>query len=76
MLVRQNNSCHRPTVVVMEQQPPPRLLNLLLARDSLSHFSRDGPYVRLTALFVCKLPYIITAIGGVVVSLCKLLGKL
>jgi hypothetical protein len=31
--------------------------------DELKHFSRDGPAVRLLALFVCKLPMILSASG-------------
>jgi len=31
--------------------------------DALKYFSKDGPWIRLSALFLCKLPRILAAIS-------------
>jgi hypothetical protein len=30
--------------------------------DPLKYFSKDGPWVRLCALFICRLPYILAPV--------------
>ena len=35
--------------------------------DPLRHFARDGPWFRLAALFLCKLPSILVALGALIV---------
>ena len=34
--------------------------------DHMRHFSKDPPLVKLTALFLCRLPYLVSTCGGLV----------
>jgi hypothetical protein len=43
------------------------------AVDPLRHFAKDGPFVKLTALFLWRLPWIVSPVGVVCLTAGKLL---
>lgn len=55
----------------MDTQFPPAQKQIVLVPDALRHFSRDGPFVRLLALLIIKLPLILMASAGPVYWLGK-----
>ncbi len=56
----------------MRDSKPSRLPSVQLP-DHLRHFSRDGPFVRLVALLICKLPSLFSACAVALLAASKLL---
>lgn len=42
--------------------------------DTLKHFSKHGAGVKLTALLICRLPFILAAAGTLVAGVLKIAG--
>jgi hypothetical protein len=48
----------------MDTKPSTAQKQIAPMPDALRHFSRDGPFVRLLALLIIKLPFILAASAG------------
>ena len=55
----------------MDTKPLSANKQVTFVPDALRHFSRDGPFVRLLALLIIKLPLILVASAGPVYWLGK-----
>ncbi|MGI9216629.1 MAG: hypothetical protein ACR2JA_06475, partial [Hydrogenophaga sp.] len=58
----------------MDTKPSPTHRQVVVIPDAMRHFSRDGPFVRLLALLIIKLPLILAASAGPVYWLGRTLG--
>ena len=55
-----------------EAKTQPRIV--VRQSDPLQHFRRDGPWFRLAALLLCKLPLILMSLGGLLLYAFRFLG--